>query len=145
MDPPAGGRKLIGSAGGEWGDGVRWALTVGSRRISWEMYGTFRGSERGDVSAAGSLLPFQPVDGWLMASVRLELIQDQFHSSGRSEEAEISLATMPPDNLIKPVKENLGAEGTDGLLMSRVPECTSVFLRLTRLRQAEQSRVSGDV
>lgn len=78
-----------------------------------------------------------------MANVRLELIQDQFHSSGRSEEAEISLATMPPDNLIKPVKENLGAGGNDGLLMSRVPECTSVSLRLTRLRRQSRAALAG--
>lgn len=82
------------------------------------------------MCAAGSLLPFQAGDRWLMGNVSVELIQDQSHSSGRREEAKMSLATMPRDKLIKPLKENLGAGGNDGLLISsqaKVPECTNMF------------------
>lgn len=69
------------------------------------------------MGAAGSLLPSQAGDRWLIGSVNFELIQDQPHSSGHREDAKISLATMPRDKLIKPLKENLGAGGNDGPLI----------------------------
>lgn len=50
---------------------------------------------------------------------------------------------MPPDNLIKPVKEKLGAGGDDGPLMSRVLERTNVFLWLTQLRWRSRAAFAG--
>lgn len=70
------------------------------------------------MCAAGSLLPFQAADRWLIGKVSFELIQDQSHSLGHSEEAKMSLATMPRYKLIKALKENLGAGGNDGVLIS---------------------------
>lgn len=80
--------------------------TVGSHCISSVIYGTYREvSELMCVCAAGSLLPFQAGDRWLIGSVSFELMQEQSHS----EEAKISLATMPRDKLIKPLKGKPGS------------------------------------
>lgn len=77
--------------------------TVGSRCISWVMYGT----EGVSVCAAGDLLPFQTGDRWLMGDVSSELTQDQAHRSGHREDAKIPLATIAPEKPVKPRKESL--------------------------------------